>query len=58
VEPPPERAPGQAGLPVSDAAISGPHLQAPAASRRIVQAAVPHFKLCYQGFKLRRKIGF
>jgi hypothetical protein len=54
VEPLPEREPGHAGLPVSDAAISDRTFSA-AARSRIVQADAPQFKQCYQGFKLKRK---
>src|SRR5689334_4869978 len=56
VEPLPEREPGHAGLPVSDAAISV-HTFSAAASSCIVQAHAPQFKQCYQWLNLRQKIG-
>src|SRR4029078_1320659 len=55
-EPRPEREPGHAGLPVSDAAISV-HTFSAAASSCIVQAHAPQFKQCYQWLNLRQKIG-
>jgi hypothetical protein len=45
VEPPPDSAPGHAGLPVSDAAISDRTFSA-AARSCIVQADAPQFKQC------------
>jgi hypothetical protein len=56
VEPLPEREPGHAGLPVSDAAISD-HTFSAAASSCIVQAHASQFKQCYQWLKLKHKIG-